>query len=440
MKKPTGYQPLASRLRPKSLAEFKGQDHLVGEHKPLWSMVARGALNSCLFWGPPGVGKTTLAQILAQHCNAQLIHLSAVLTQVKGIRDALTQAEHNKAHGRETILFMDELHRLNKSQQDAFLPALEDGLVWFIGATTENPGFHVNNALLSRVQVYELKPLTPCDLEQLLDQSLHRLRTEFTELSAAKVRPLEFTQDGKDALISSSHGDGRQLLNHLELVQNYWNHTNNHNINKEQIKSLIGEYAQFDNKGDFFYDAISALHKSVRGSDADAALYWFAKMVQGGCDLAYLCRRVIRMASEDIGNADPRALQIALDSAAAYERLGSPEGELMIAQAIAYLSVAPKSNAVYLAFKKSMQCAKQTPEARVPLHLRNAPTQFQKQQGHGLDYQYPHDTPNGFAPDVNYWPESLPPQTFYQPVNRGLEIKIQEKLHTLKKLKHPEPD
>lgn len=418
------HQPLAARLRPQSLSEYVGQQHVVGEGKPLRLALERGQLHSMILWGPPGTGKTTLALLLAQHVNAEFVTLSAVLAGVKDIREQVSHAKDRLKMGRRTVLFVDEVHRFNKSQQDAFLPHVEDGTIVFIGATTENPSFELNNALLSRARVYRLQSLTEQDLAQLLKRALGT-----TELSK-----VVFPEPLQQQLIQQVDGDARRLLNLLELATDLATQHKGE-ITSELLKELFRDsLRRFDKGGDIFYDQISALHKSVRGSDADAALYWFARMLDGGADPLYIARRVVRMASEDIGNADPRALRLALDAWEVQERLGSPEGELAIAQAITYLAIAAKSNAVYMAYNEARRFVKNNPTDEVPVHLRNAPTALMKEQGHGLDYRYAHDYPEGFVAGESYFPESVPEQKLYLPVDRGLEIKVRQKLNYLQQL------
>lgn len=418
------HQPLAARLRPQHISEYVGQQHVVGDGKPLRLALEKGQLHSMILWGPPGTGKTTLALLLAQHVEAEFVTLSAVLAGVKDIREQVQYAKERLQSGRRTVLFVDEVHRFNKSQQDAFLPHVEDGTIIFIGATTENPSFELNNALLSRARVYRLQSLAPEDLSQLLQRAL--ATEELTEI--------HFPEPLQQRLIEQVDGDARRLLNLLELAADLASQYAN-TITPELLNELFRDsLRRFDKGGDIFYDQISALHKSVRGSDADGALYWFARMLDGGADPFYIARRVVRMASEDIGNADPRALRLALDAWEVQERLGSPEGELAIAQAITYLAIAAKSNAVYMAYNQARRFVKEHPTDEVPIHLRNAPTALMKEQGHGLDYRYAHDYPEAFAAGESYFPESVPEQQFYQPVDRGLEIKVQQKMERLRYL------
>ncbi|EKF73614.1 recombination factor protein RarA [Alcanivorax hongdengensis A-11-3] len=417
-------QPLAARLRPTSLDDYVGQQHLVGEGKPLRQAAARGQLHSMILWGPPGTGKTTLALILAQAVDAQFITLSAVLSGVKDIRAAVEQAKARLGQGRRTVLFVDEVHRFNKAQQDAFLPHVEEGTITFIGATTENPSFELNNALLSRARVYRLRSLTSEDLASLLDRALKE----------PSLDGLTLDDDARQLLLNYADGDARRLLNMLEVAADLADDAQPV-IDAELMAEVLRDAVRrFDKGGDLFYDQISALHKSVRGSDPDAALYWFARMLDGGCDALYIARRVVRMASEDIGNADPRALTLCLQAWDVQERLGSPEGELAIAQAIAYLAVAPKSNAVYKAYNQARALVREKPTDEVPLHLRNAPTQLMKDEGFGAEYHYAHDFPEAFVPGENYFPVSLRDTRLYEPVPRGLEIKMAEKLRRLRAL------
>lgn len=424
--------PLAARLRPKSVQEFIGQSHLLAPGKPFWQAIQTGKLHSMLLWGPPGTGKTTLAKILSTASNASFLHLSAVMVGLKEIREAVSKAKalKNKT-GQGTVLFIDEVHRFNKTQQDAFLPFVEDGTFTFIGATTENPSFEINNALLSRMRVYILKSLGEKDLLNIINRALTCQEAGFGTLS------IQFDAALQNILAKAADGDGRQVLNMLELLVEHAP-TENDIIFIDEItlnKVISGSLRRFDKGGDYFYDLISALHKAVRGSSPDGALYWFARMLDGGCDPLYIARRVVRMASEDIGNADPRALEIALNAWEVQERLGSPEGELAIAQAVTYMACAPKSNAVYVAFKAAMKDAKEHGSLNVPIHLRNAPTKLMKNLGHGREYRYDHDEPNAFARGQTYFPENMGERIYYHPVERGLEIKISEKLKVLRTLK-----
>lgn len=416
--------PLAELLRPQHIDELIGQSHLLGEGKPLRLCFMGSKLHSMILWGPPGVGKTTIARLTAKAFDCEWIALSAVFSGVKDIRAAIEKAQEHLIHDKQTILFIDEIHRFNKTQQDALLPYTESGLVTFIGATTENPSFEVNSALLSRAQVYVLTPLSEQELKLLF------LRAHQKALS-----DLEFTTDATDYLISCADGDARRLLNLLEQIGAACLTLKTTIVNKELVHNAIVQNGRrFDKSGEAFYDQISALHKSVRGSNPDAALYWLCRMLDGGVDPHYLARRIIRMSWEDIGLADPKGMQIANEAAATYERLGSPEGELALAQAVIYLAVAAKSNAGYLAFNQAMEFVKKDKSREVPIHLRNAPTQLMKKLGYGHEYRYAHDEPNGYAAGEHYLPEGVPEVSWYIPVQRGLETKIAEKLAFLKQL------
>lgn len=416
--------PLAELLRPQHIDEVIGQSHLLGEGKPLRLCFMGSKLHSMILWGPPGVGKTTIAKLTAKAFDCEWIALSAVFSGVKDIRAAIEKAQEHLIHDKQTILFIDEIHRFNKAQQDALLPYTESGLVTFIGATTENPSFEVNSALLSRAQVYVLTPLSEQELKLLF------LRAHQKALS-----DLEFTTDATDYLISCADGDARRLLNLLEQIGAACLTLKTTCANKELVHNAVVQNGRrFDKSGEAFYDQISALHKSVRGSNPDAALYWLCRMLDGGVDPHYLARRIIRMSWEDIGLADPKAMQIANEAAATYERLGSPEGELALAQAVIYLAVAAKSNAGYLAFNQAMEFVKKDKSREVPIHLRNAPTQLMKKLGYGHEYRYAHDEPNGYAAGEHYLPEGVPEVNWYIPVQRGLETKIAEKLAFLRQL------
>ena len=419
---PTPEAPLAERLRPRHIDEVIGQTHLLGEGKPLRAAFVSRRPHSMILWGPPGVGKTTLARLTAEAFDADFVPISAVLGGVKDIREAVERAQRSQARGRRCIVFVDEVHRFNKAQQDAFLPHVESGLFTFIGATTENPSFEVNSALLSRATVHVLEPLGETELLALLARAGEALPAPAPEPAAAQ------------RLVAYADGDARRLLNTFENVVRMAG--TDRPLDEAALERCLGaQLRRYDKGGDQFFDAISALHKAVRGSSPDGALYWFARMIDGGADPRYIARRLVRMASEDIGLADPRALRIALDASETYERLGSPEGELTLAQAVLYLAVAPKSNAAYVAWKAAQAFVRQDGSRPVPAHLRNAPTRLMKDLGHGRNYRYAHDEPDGYPSGENYFPDGLAPAPrFYQPVDRGLEIRIGEKLERLREL------
>lgn len=427
-----GWQPLAARMRPRTLDEYLGQDHLLGRDKSLRLALEAGQLHSMILWGPPGVGKTTLARLLAEQGKLRYVSISAVMSGVKEIRTAVSDAQQlRQLNGQPTLLFVDEVHRFNKSQQDAFLPYIEDGTFVFIGATTENPSFELNSALLSRARVYLLKPLRVETLHELLHQALCD-----TERGLGKCG-IQAETETLLLLARAADGDARRALNFLEIAADL---ASEGQITAATVAEVVQEsLRRFDKGGEAFYDQISALHKSVRGSAPDAALYWLCRMLDGGCDPLYIARRVVRMASEDIGNADPRGLQLALNAWDVQTRLGSPEGELAIAHAVVYLAVAAKSNAVYMAYKAAMQTVKSTPSYDVPIHLRNAPTELMADLGYGAEYRYAHDEPDAYAAGEVYLPEPLQNLQFYQPVERGLEIKIAQKLQYLRELDRLRP-
>ncbi len=421
-------RPLADRMRPATLDDYIGQHHLLAEGKPLRQAIASGHPHSMIFWGPPGTGKTTLGKLIAGYCDMEFITISAVLAGVKEVRAAVARAQQlQQEQGRRTLLFVDEVHRFNKSQQDAFLPYVEDGTFTFIGATTENPSFELNNALLSRARVYVLKALETEDLRKIIDRAMSD-----DELGLAD-RNIDFPEILRDELAQTADGDGRRVLNLLEIAVDLADSKVQSSVNEDDVAEVVsGTLRRFDKGGEAFYDQISALHKSVRGSSPDGALYWLCRMLDGGCDPVYLMRRIVRMATEDIGNADPRGLRIALDAWETFDKLGRPEGELAIAQAVIYLACAPKSNAVYTAFNAAMHDVRSQGSAEVPIHLRNAPTKLMKELDYGKEYRYAHDEPDAYAAGENYFPDNMEQRQYYQPVNRGLEIKISEKLDRLK--------
>ena len=423
--KPSPRAPLADALRPRTLDEVVGQEHLLGPGKPLRLAFEAGKPHSMILWGPPGVGKTTIARLMADAFNAEFIAVSAVFSGVKEIRDAVQHARDVLARsGRQTILFVDEVHRFNKAQQDAFLPYVEQGLITFVGATTENPSFEVISALLSRASVYVLTPLSPAELARLFDRAVERALAQ-----------LAFEAEARDRIIGFADGDARRLLNLLEIIQTAAAAAGATRIDGAFVESAVARsLRRFDKGGEVFYDQISALHKSVRGSNPDAALYWLVRMLDGGADPLYLARRIIRMATEDIGLADPRALALTLDAAETYERLGTPEGELALAQAVVYLACAAKSNAVYVAYNAARSFVAEDESRPVPLHLRNAPTRLMKELGYGRDYRYAHDEADAYAAGESYFPDGMPGVSWYRPTERGLEARIAQRLAELRAL------
>ncbi|ENM5749057.1 replication-associated recombination protein A [Vibrio mimicus] len=430
------FRPLAARMRPQTVEQYIGQQHILGPGKPLRRALEAGHIHSMILWGPPGTGKTTLAEVAANYANAEVERVSAVTSGVKEIRAAIEKARENKLSGRRTILFVDEVHRFNKSQQDAFLPHIEDGTVTFIGATTENPSFELNNALLSRARVYKLTSLTQQEIQQALQQAIAD-----TERGLGKVAAV-FADNVLDRLAELVNGDARMSLNYLELLYDMAREDDQGRklIDLPLLAEVAGEkVSRFDNKGDIWYDLISAVHKSIRGSDPDAALYWAARMISAGCDPLYIARRLLAIASEDVGNADPRGMQVALSAWDCFTRVGPAEGERAIAQAIVYLACAPKSNAVYTAWKQALSDAHNLPEFEVPPHLRNAPTRLMKDLGYGEEYRYAHDEPGAYAAGECYFPPEMSGTRYYQPTQRGLETKIAEKLAYLADLNAKSP-
>lgn len=423
------YRPLADRMRPAGLASFIGQEHLLGTGKPLWQMIAQGHLHSMVLWGPPGTGKTTLARLLAKHSNAQFISISAVLAGIKDIRTAIERArELQSSEHKSTILFVDEVHRFNKAQQDVFLPHIEDGTIFFVGATTENPSFELNNALLSRLRTYVLRPLQEGDIREVIQRALADKKNGLGRYK------LSVAEDALSLLVSAADGDARKALNLLELAVDLADTSDQKRyIDKHIIQEVATQsLRRFDKKGEYFYDQISALHKSIRGSSPDAALYWFCRMIDGGCDPLYIARRLVRLASEDIGNADSRALELTLNAWDTYARLGSPEGELALAHAVLYLAAVPKSNAVYIAYQSAMDSVRRNGTLEVPLHLRNAPTELMKNLQYGKHYRYAHNETEAYATGEHYFPEGMQEERYYWPTDRGLESKIRARLEMLR--------
>lgn len=430
---PDDHRPLADRMRPDSLESFIGQRHLLTPGKPLWRAIAEGRLHSMVLWGPPGTGKTTLARLLAKEGGAQFLSLSAVLSGVKDIREAVAQARAvREAAQRATVLFVDEVHRFNKAQQDAFLPHVEDGTVFFVGATTENPSFELNNALLSRVRTYVLKALEADDIHDVLSQALS------DDQRGLGGYGLSASEQALSLLVAAADGDARRALNLLELAADLASvEAQGGRIDETIVREAASQsLRRFDKGGEYFYDQISALHKSVRGSNPDGALYWFCRMIDGGCDPLYIARRLVRMASEDIGNADPRALEMTLSAWDTYERLGTPEGELALAHAVIYLAAVPKSNAVYMAYKAAMASVRGHGTLEVPLHLRNAPTGLMRSLDYGKDYRYAHDEAGAYAAGERYFPDGMPEERYYEPSDRGLESRIKARLDELRARDH----
>ncbi|OIN07621.1 replication-associated recombination protein A [Oceanisphaera psychrotolerans] len=423
------FRPLAARMRPQRLEQYLGQTHILGPGKPLRRALEAGHCHSMILWGPPGTGKTTLAELIAHYCDAQVERVSAVTSGVKEIRAAIERAREHKLAGRRTILFVDEVHRFNKSQQDAFLPHIEDGTVTFIGATTENPSFELNNALLSRARVYLLKRLESAEIELMIAQALSDER-------GLAGQGIELADGVQRALAELVDGDGRKALNYLELLADMAEpHEEVRRIDKALLAEVTGErLARFDNQGDLYYDLISAVHKSIRGSSPDAGLYWYARMISAGCDPLYIARRLLAIASEDVGLADPKAMEVALAAWDCFTRVGPAEGERAIAQAIVYLACAPKSNSLYTAWKAALKDARELPDYEVPVHLRNAPTRLMKELGHGAEYRYAHNEPGAYAAGETYLPTALAERRYYQPNERGFEQKVRAKLDYLKSL------